>query len=306
MSTRSAPEKGSAAADRRPRVASGSRGEIMAIAIDCFARYGYQGTSIDRIAKAAGVTKGALYYHFKDKEELLFEAVKDRIAEFERRVVGSGHADRRSCRARCAEIGRVCVRARDQEQPPTLHRHADGRGARHQPPALGAVPRHDAPLPRAISPASSGSARSRASFATDVDAALAAQVFAGGVMGAEIQYYQDPERVDLAATMEGVVGQFIAWLTTRRSTAARALAPRRAPRTEGTVMISFELDEEQQLIRDTVVELRARSRSGRTAREADEKGDHPGGARRRRAGSSGSCRAPFPSSTAASAASTRR
>ena len=40
-------------------------------AIDCFARYGYQGTSIDRIAREAGVTKGAIYYHYKDKNDLL-------------------------------------------------------------------------------------------------------------------------------------------------------------------------------------------------------------------------------------------
>src|SRR3954470_6974927 len=66
-----------------------ARKDLMAIAIDCFARYGYQGTTIDRIASAAGVTKGALYYHFRDKEELLFEAVKDRTAAFEERVVGS-------------------------------------------------------------------------------------------------------------------------------------------------------------------------------------------------------------------------
>jgi len=44
-------------------------------AIDCFARLGYQGTTIDRIARDAGVTKGAVYYHFRDKEELLFETV---------------------------------------------------------------------------------------------------------------------------------------------------------------------------------------------------------------------------------------
>src|ERR1700693_6324786 len=64
-----------------------SRRGLMDVAIDCFARYGYQATSIDRIAKAAGVTKGALYYHFKDKEELLFEAVKKRLGQFERRVM---------------------------------------------------------------------------------------------------------------------------------------------------------------------------------------------------------------------------
>ena len=59
----------------------------MAAAIDCFARFGYQGASIDRIARHAGVTKGALYYHFRDKEELLFEAVGDRVGEFERLVL---------------------------------------------------------------------------------------------------------------------------------------------------------------------------------------------------------------------------
>jgi AcrR family transcriptional regulator len=64
-----------------------SRREIVSVAIDCFSRHGYQGTSIDRIARAAGVTKGALYYHFEDKEALLFGALDDRIGGFERVVV---------------------------------------------------------------------------------------------------------------------------------------------------------------------------------------------------------------------------
>src|SRR5215831_12421697 len=74
---------------RGPRVEKRepSRKQLMAAAIDCFARLGYQGTTIDRIARAAGVTKGAVYYHFRDKEELLFEAVKDRIGGFEQQVL---------------------------------------------------------------------------------------------------------------------------------------------------------------------------------------------------------------------------
>ena len=59
-----------------------SREELTKIAIDCFAKYGYRGTSVDRIARAAGVTKGALYYHFRDKEALLAAAVADRIGAF--------------------------------------------------------------------------------------------------------------------------------------------------------------------------------------------------------------------------------
>src|SRR5262245_34535466 len=76
-------------AGRRPRRKKGepSRKQLMAAAIDCFARLGYQGTSIDRIARDAGVTKGAVYYHFRDKEELLFETVKDRVGGFEHQVL---------------------------------------------------------------------------------------------------------------------------------------------------------------------------------------------------------------------------
>src|SRR5262245_38176862 len=72
------------------------RHELMKVAIDCCTQYGYQATSIHRIAKAAGVTKGALYYHFKDKEAPLFEAVGNRVGQFERRVtsdVVAGTAD---------------------------------------------------------------------------------------------------------------------------------------------------------------------------------------------------------------------
>src|SRR5438093_12564814 len=74
---------------RRPRAEKPepSRRQLMTAAIDCFARLGYQGTSIDRIARAAGVTKGAIYYHFRDKEHLLFEALKDRIGGFEKQVL---------------------------------------------------------------------------------------------------------------------------------------------------------------------------------------------------------------------------
>src|SRR5215471_11939357 len=92
----------------RPGRGVESRRDLMDVAINCFARYGYQATSIDRIAKAAGVTKGALYYHFKDKEELLFEAVKKRIGQFERRVVGdlTPVAD---APAALRRLGRVCL-----------------------------------------------------------------------------------------------------------------------------------------------------------------------------------------------------
>jgi TetR/AcrR family acrAB operon transcriptional repressor len=43
-----------------------------------FARNGFSGTSVDDIARACGITKGAVYWHFKGKEEL-FDAILERI-----------------------------------------------------------------------------------------------------------------------------------------------------------------------------------------------------------------------------------
>lgn len=44
---------------------------IIKEAIRLFSAKGYHGTSIDDITQAAGITKGAFYWHFKSKEDLL-------------------------------------------------------------------------------------------------------------------------------------------------------------------------------------------------------------------------------------------
>jgi AcrR family transcriptional regulator len=51
-------------------------------AMDLFASYGYRGTSLSRIARAAGVTKGALYWHFSDKEEFFLAVVEKVLGEW--------------------------------------------------------------------------------------------------------------------------------------------------------------------------------------------------------------------------------
>src|SRR6516225_11919438 len=44
---------------------------IVDTAAELFARDGFGATSLDDIAAVLGVTKGALYYHVKNKEEIL-------------------------------------------------------------------------------------------------------------------------------------------------------------------------------------------------------------------------------------------
>ena len=60
--------------------------ELLAAARELFASDGYNATSIDAVAEAAGVTKGALYHHFSGKRELfkaVVEAEQRRVSELE-------------------------------------------------------------------------------------------------------------------------------------------------------------------------------------------------------------------------------
>ena len=50
----------------------------MLSALTLFARHGVVGSSVDQIAQAAGITKGAVYWHFESKDAL-FDAILERI-----------------------------------------------------------------------------------------------------------------------------------------------------------------------------------------------------------------------------------
>ena len=59
-----------------------TRGQLIEVATSLFADRGYEGTSIEAVLAAAGVSRGALYHHFAGKEALftaVLEAVSERI-----------------------------------------------------------------------------------------------------------------------------------------------------------------------------------------------------------------------------------
>ncbi len=188
---------------------------MLAAAIDCFARDGYRGTGVDRIAREAGVTKGALYYHFRDKEDLLFAAVTERVGEFERKVlrdVGPGQ-DALTTLRRVVDacffhatvsnhrrfIITLMVEALDTNPRLSEEFRAILRGMRS---FLAEVLRRGQ---------REGTVRS------DVDLRRAAAMIAGGIMGAEIQHYQDPDQVDLRAVLDTLVEQLADWLAPQRA-----------------------------------------------------------------------------------------
>lgn len=56
---------------KTPRRARLTQKAIVAAAAELFARNGFGATSLDDIAERLGATKGALYYHIKNKEDIL-------------------------------------------------------------------------------------------------------------------------------------------------------------------------------------------------------------------------------------------
>src|ERR1700757_4931267 len=57
----------------RPRTVENRAEQIIAAADELFARYGYERTSIDDIAKHLGIGKGSVYLEFKTKQDILIK-----------------------------------------------------------------------------------------------------------------------------------------------------------------------------------------------------------------------------------------
>lgn len=57
--------------------------ELLAAGLRCFARRGFHAATMDDIATEAGVSKGAIYWHYKDKQELFLSIMRERGAALE-------------------------------------------------------------------------------------------------------------------------------------------------------------------------------------------------------------------------------
>ena len=68
-------KRGCALTDEGRKRVANRREEIVSAAIDLFYQYGYQKASIRDICRKVGITQAALYYHFQNKEELLYTII---------------------------------------------------------------------------------------------------------------------------------------------------------------------------------------------------------------------------------------
>jgi TetR/AcrR family transcriptional regulator, transcriptional repressor of aconitase len=64
-----------------PRVSQGHldarRTQILDGARVCFARFGYEGATVRRLEEATGLSRGAIFHHFRDKESLFLALAED-------------------------------------------------------------------------------------------------------------------------------------------------------------------------------------------------------------------------------------
>ncbi|MBK0033767.1 HTH-type transcriptional regulator RutR [Erwinia sp. S43] len=62
---------------RRSRAVAAKRSAILAAALEYFSQFGIHGTSLDKVAERADVSKTNLLYYFPSKEELYIAVLKD-------------------------------------------------------------------------------------------------------------------------------------------------------------------------------------------------------------------------------------
>ena len=66
-----------------PAPRTDTRSRAQKVALELFAEQGYEKTSLREIAERLGVTKAALYYHFKSKEDIVHSFTDDYFAELD-------------------------------------------------------------------------------------------------------------------------------------------------------------------------------------------------------------------------------
>ncbi|GGO14349.1 TetR/AcrR family transcriptional regulator [Microbispora bryophytorum] len=67
-----------------------TRNRIQEVAIRLFTEQGYEATSLREIAEALGVTKAALYYHFRTKEDIVASLIEDRVKALDELIAWAG------------------------------------------------------------------------------------------------------------------------------------------------------------------------------------------------------------------------
>ncbi|WP_433224728.1 TetR/AcrR family transcriptional regulator [Microtetraspora malaysiensis] len=102
-----------------------TRSRIQDVALRLFTEKGYEATSLREIAEALNVTKAALYYHFKTKDDIIASLTEDRIKSLDALVAWAQEQPRtvETRRALVRRYSEDMTRGRDHEVMRFLERN---------------------------------------------------------------------------------------------------------------------------------------------------------------------------------------
>jgi AcrR family transcriptional regulator len=103
MRTANSTTRAAETVSKKAQQSAKTREALLSTCLLLFAERGFASTSIDEIARAAGVTKGAMYWHFASKEDL-FQAILDRIRSRWQEVVHAPVSARQAPLERIAQL----------------------------------------------------------------------------------------------------------------------------------------------------------------------------------------------------------
>src|SRR5277367_6636094 len=83
VSWTAASDGGHGGAKGDPKSRTDTRARIQQVAVELFTEHGYESTSLREIAERLDVTKAALYYHFKSKEDIVVSLVEDYFGQID-------------------------------------------------------------------------------------------------------------------------------------------------------------------------------------------------------------------------------
>lgn len=63
-----------------------TRAHLLQAALESFAQSGYDATGVNQICQAAGVSKGAFYYHFPSKQAIFMQLLEDWLSSLDRQL----------------------------------------------------------------------------------------------------------------------------------------------------------------------------------------------------------------------------
>lgn len=87
-----------------------TRRRVLDAAAHAFAARGFEATTLDDVAAAAGLTKGAIYSSFRGKDELILALMEQRIAE-RMRAAGDAFAEARDAEGGVQDAGARLIEA---------------------------------------------------------------------------------------------------------------------------------------------------------------------------------------------------